>query len=483
MKVTSVEKKKLYIHYIAIFLLMFGFGCIPAIEPVTQYGMRVLGAFLGCFYGWLIGQYIWPSLLALLVVGYYGTGSPLGLLSSAFGNQTIILCYFAFIFAYVIRKCGLLEVIANVLLSMKISSKGPWALAGVMWITTIVAAALISLMVPPIILVWSVFYGIMDKLEIPKQSPYSSVVLIGVVFFSHTGAVVLPYSGVLQMINGMMIAADPMASINILGHIIFWIFINVLLVFVFIAFFKYVVRIKIPFEEIPSDIIKSEKKPMTKTQKFVLGYIVLLCAGLIIPSILPAGSAVKTFMTGLGALGVFMVVNIMMAISIIGDESLQDIGEGFKDGIPWDVCFLLAAALTLAPIVTSAATGLDVIIANLLETAFAGKSTLIFIVIVLWLGSLLTNLINNAACMVLMIPMIAPFCASNSVSFAPICSMLCGILVCGMLLPSGGSGAAIMHGNSEYLKSIDVYKYTILFTVPFLIVMSVLGIPLANILI
>ena len=50
----SVNKNKLYwMHSFISLALMFGFGFLPPIEPITAMGMKVLGAFLGLLYGWM----------------------------------------------------------------------------------------------------------------------------------------------------------------------------------------------------------------------------------------------------------------------------------------------------------------------------------------------------------------------------------------------------------------------------------------------
>ena len=141
------EKSKVYyIHCAVIVLLMTCFGFIPEISPVTHYGMQVLGVFLGCVYGWLIGQYIWPSVLALTVLGFYGSHSPGALYTSAYGNGTLLMILWAFIFAHIMFRSGLLEVIATTILRNKLATKGPWALATVLFVAAAVAHFVVHLL-------------------------------------------------------------------------------------------------------------------------------------------------------------------------------------------------------------------------------------------------------------------------------------------------------------------------------------------------
>ena len=53
---TSVAKKPVsyWVHVVIMFLFMFCFGFLPPFGgDITVYGMKVLGIFIGTFYGWI----------------------------------------------------------------------------------------------------------------------------------------------------------------------------------------------------------------------------------------------------------------------------------------------------------------------------------------------------------------------------------------------------------------------------------------------
>lgn len=69
----SVNKNKLYwMHSFISLALMFGFGFLPPIEPITAMGMKVLGAFLGLLYGLMFIELGWPSLFGVLALSMSG---------------------------------------------------------------------------------------------------------------------------------------------------------------------------------------------------------------------------------------------------------------------------------------------------------------------------------------------------------------------------------------------------------------------------
>ena len=47
----SPKNTAYYIHSLITLVLIFGFGFLPPIEPITPVGMRILGILLGLLYG------------------------------------------------------------------------------------------------------------------------------------------------------------------------------------------------------------------------------------------------------------------------------------------------------------------------------------------------------------------------------------------------------------------------------------------------
>ena len=62
--------KKYYLNSAIVVLLMALFRFIPPIGSMTTLGMTILGIFLGALWGWITCDMIWPSVLALVMLGF-----------------------------------------------------------------------------------------------------------------------------------------------------------------------------------------------------------------------------------------------------------------------------------------------------------------------------------------------------------------------------------------------------------------------------
>ena len=92
-----------YVHSFLCLLIMFGFGQLPPVEPLTALGMRLIGIFLGLLYGWIFIDIVWPSMAGLLALMLVGGMKPLALLNRSFGDPIVVMMFFIFVFCATIN--------------------------------------------------------------------------------------------------------------------------------------------------------------------------------------------------------------------------------------------------------------------------------------------------------------------------------------------------------------------------------------------
>lgn len=78
-----------YVKCMAGIAFLFGFGYLPAIEPITPMGMRILGIFIGAIYLWSVAGVVWPALLAIVAYGMSGYVNMSAAISSGMGNTVV----------------------------------------------------------------------------------------------------------------------------------------------------------------------------------------------------------------------------------------------------------------------------------------------------------------------------------------------------------------------------------------------------------
>ena len=117
-----------WIHVAIVVVLMFGFGKLPAIEPLTPYGMALVGIFLGAIYGWTTSPngLTWVSILAIAALGFTDFGTCGAAMAKVFSADTAALLLFAMLLLGPIMDSGITTVIVAKLLGSKFCKGKPW---------------------------------------------------------------------------------------------------------------------------------------------------------------------------------------------------------------------------------------------------------------------------------------------------------------------------------------------------------------------
>lgn len=102
------------LHSVICLAIMFGFGLLDPVAPLTELGMRLAGIFLGVLYGWILIEIVWPSLAGLLAMMLVGGMTPVQLLNNSFGHPIVQMMFFIFVFCATINHYGLSKFISLV---------------------------------------------------------------------------------------------------------------------------------------------------------------------------------------------------------------------------------------------------------------------------------------------------------------------------------------------------------------------------------
>lgn len=473
MEITNV--KRFYIDVAIILCLMFGFGFLPAIDPITPQGMRVIGLLLGCIYAWTIGSQIWPSLLALFILGFTQGNTVNGVFSAAFGNTTLLMVLFCLIFCYCVEQSGLLSVIANFILSRKFVQKGPWWLAFGFFLASCIASALCGQPAVSLFL-WAIFYDVVDKSGLKPKSPYVAMVIIGITLVGYLGNAIMPFGLFLQIGVGIMTAVNPGFEMNYLAYTVTDLIICAIMVPGLTLAFKLICP-KFEFN-LPKDILENPDLSMNLAQKITLVSVIIVTLILTAPTFLPKGTAIHTFFNNFGIIGAMGGMSVILMVIIIKGKPIGDINEAMKN-MPWGLIFLLSAALTIAEAVTAEGTGVQEALTAVFSPMLGGKTALIFMAIIIFVGCIITNCLNNIVTMTLMIPTSMAFAATYGVSPELIVTIFAIILYQGLVLPSGSILGALLHANNNWLTAKQIYMYATYGELLLALVMSVIAIPIA----
>ena len=144
-----------YAHSLISLLIMFGYGQLTPIPPLTPLGMNLIGIFLGVLYGWIFIDIIWPSMAGLLALMLIGGMKPNELFQTSFGDPLVMMMFFIFVFCATINYYGLSKFISLWFITRKCVAGKPWLFTYTFFLSIMLLGALTSAS-PAVVIGWSI---------------------------------------------------------------------------------------------------------------------------------------------------------------------------------------------------------------------------------------------------------------------------------------------------------------------------------------
>ena len=207
---------------------------------------------------------------------------------------------------------------------------------------------------------------------------------------------------------------------------------------------------------------------LTGVQKTVLLFLFLLVLLLLAPNFLPADFFLTRFLKAIGNTGiVILLVTVMAAIKVEG-KPLLNFKVMVDSGVTWGIVLLLAFVQPLTIAMAAPGSGITDFLMQLLTPFFGESSSITFALFIGFAAVALTQVMNNGAVGVVLMPVIHSFCqASGMAPELPLIMVVMGVHFA-FLTPAASASAALLHGN-EWSDSKAIWK-----TAPAVILMSYL---------
>lgn len=478
------------IHSVIGVAIMFLFRYLPISLPeVTPVGMEIIGIFIGTLYLWTTVDPVWSSLLSIFMVGISNFAPMNQVLQMAFGNPVVIQMLFLMIVMSALVYNHLTVYIGRFFLTLKINNKRPWVFSSMIMIGAMLMSAFVGPFAP-IFLFWPVLYDVFKEIGMKRGEKYPTIMIILVAIGTLIGFPVPPYSGNgLALLSNYSTITENMGSriaINNMAYLTLAMIYGIVAIIVIILFCKFILRPDVSkLQNLDVEMLKRNPlPPLTGNQKFMAGSFVLYICVMLFPSVFPKNPIMQflnqnTYGIALG----YSALVSCVCLDKKNHEPVMPFGKTMQ-GFAWGTFFLCTTAILLGSVLTNEATGISAFLNVILNPIFSNMSLMVFCIMLLVVTLVLTNLCNSLVIGMLMQPVVASFCLANGIDSAPIVSLIIiFVLASASVTPAASPFAAMIHGNKDWLKSGEIYKYTLMFAGIELVLAIVVGLPLANLLI
>jgi len=468
----SKNKVRDWFNAAVIFFFMFGFKYIcPPFGPITEVGVGVLGVFIGAIYGWSTCGVVWPSLLGIVAIGFTGFQTVTESMQYGFSHNNVLTLMFVFPFMYAIEHAGIVKLIAYKLVNLKIGKGRPWVVSFLL----ILAASFISALVNPfvaIFFVWSLFYMVCDLYQIDKGT-YTQYMIAGIAFGATMGCMLFTFAppvmqplGVYAETSGIVINAGAYSIFALIMMLVYYVS--------YILLGKFILKIDLSHYKIEG--VQSDMGQVDTYQKIIIGFLIAFLLIMFWPSFLPGEWQITQVFKALGTKATPAL--LIVILTVLNFTKGVDLVEMFEKGIRWSAIIMTAAVMVIINAVGNSDVGISAWITQLLQPLLGGKSTFIFLLIIVVLPTILTNFGSNVVVGVVFIPIAYNFALAAGLNHIAITAMLVLCTTCALATPAGCATAALLHGNKDWISSTQAAKYGVYLLVIVAFFTLLLGYPL-----
>lgn len=475
------NKTSYYIHTIIMLTILAVFYFfVPAVEPLTPLGIKVLGVFFAMLYGWLFCDVIWPSLLGLVMLAVCGYDTIDNVLLSAFGNSTVILIFLFCAVTAILSAAGVADYIANKLVSLKIVQGRPYTLTFMLLIVMIILNLLLSA-TPAFIMMVPLIKEVATRYGFKPGDVWPMYTILAANWVGCVAYQLLPFKAGPAMVFGSYSELSGITDINYIAYIACVAAMLIATIAIVLLFCRFIVKPDVtPILKNKSDVQNDEK--LTSMQKYVLISFIVLLVAMLLPNIAPADWALTTILKTIGTNGLLLIY-----IALYVFLNFRD-GINFKmimsRDMAWPALSLVASALTIAGAFKDDSTGIIAWIGEIVAPIVEGRSVVLFVGLIILLTTIMTNVANNMATLAIFTPLAYTVGISTGADINMLAVMLCVLMTgaIGLATPPASSTTAYLAGEKEWVPGNSVVKYGVIFCVFNMIIVYVFGFGLGSLL-
>lgn len=467
------------IHFVIMALIPVVFGFLPAPAPITSYGMKVLGVFVGLIYGWTFIDLLIPSLYGAIALALVGYGTVDQVFLAMFNNSTVLLMLFGVSCFAALEQSGAGDWMVSKLLGSKMAKKSPVMVLEIFFFIFWIAQQTG--------LGWFVYFALLPlmgkmflKCGYPKGDKFIALFMCGCLMMIQVSMSLFAIRGWGLMTAGTATALTGVVVSNN-EYMLLTILFSLLLAATYPFFMKLVgcdfsKLATVDINEAFGEALTSDGK-LNQRQTLALASICVFVVILTVASLFSSVPILSWINTKIGCLGLMVLLWVFVVLWKVDGKPILDMRKA-AGSFPWDMLMLIAIALLVSNALTATETGVSAFIGGLLGPIFAGLHPLVFLLTIGAVTIIMTNFTNNIACCFIMLNIVCSMYNNGfpvNVTAAAFVISITSVFIA-YLTPAASMPGALMHAN-EANTPATLYKVVPLQMIYGFIMLAILIVP------
>ena len=478
---TTTNKNSItyWIHIAVFFVLTFGISALPPFAQITEYGMQVLGIFVGLIYAWTFIGFLWPSLVGLFLLGLTAYAADVTTaVALGFGQSLVWQVFFMMLFAEIMNVLGVTEYLGFWLVSRNFCIGRPWLFTFII----LTAAWIIGGLTSPYavaFMLWGVLYKIFEKIGMQKQTGYVTYIIAGIMFCAAMACMVFPfepYPTVIVALCGFAPTDLPFIPWMIVG-----ITTAVALSVIYLALGKFVFRFDLSALANAGDFAAEYRgKKMTADNKIGLAILVIFIGVLVAINLLPKTIPVVALLYKINILGLAIIAIVFTVVWKRKDGTTLTTWPRLMKGVSWEIVIMFAATIPLGAAMESADTGVMASVMTAITPVLNTLSPFAFVAFCVIILGAITQVAHNLVLTMTFTPMLASIAISYGINPILVGFVVVTMFQCATATPAASAQSAAVFANAEWVNQKWAYMSGVAFAIISMFVMICIAYPLGT---
>lgn len=473
-------QKKTYLHIIiAIVIGVVLLNAVPAVNGLSEVGVKVIAVFVPVLYLWLTVGTDWTSWLALALIFMTGIMAPAAVYAGTFGSPLIITVIGMMAFSKVLVDTGVIDTAVKWAMTREIVRNRPYVFMIMIFVVCAVVSVFMDVGAVTLVFI-AVIKVACEQIGYKKGDPFCTALFLGLFWITNAwnGGSPLGHALPIIMMNaatagGYEITFAKWMSIGIPAALIMTV---IAIVFICLIWRPEASK----FKNYDLDAIKKEIKPLTKQGIITIVLLVLVVLYWVLPTIFPSmlPAKIAAVYSTWGTTFPLIIAMALLCIIHIDGKPITTFREMTSTSTV-TVLLFIGAVSVLGSAISSPDTGISACLANILSP-ITSSIPIFAVIIIAFLGCIiLTNFISNTVCMLLFFSLVVPIASAAGQNVSAIIILLCVLACFASLVPSAAITAPFYFGE-QYITVKNSFKSNIMMIIIVWALISFVVFPLCN---
>lgn len=473
MATTLAEKKTdslaVYLLKLVIaFFFIFGFSyVVPTWSTVTELGVKSIGIFIGLIFLFTSGfSLAGASMLGLFAILLTGYKTAPGLISSTIGSSMVFQLMLMYAIIFGVNKTGAGEVVAKWLISRKFTKGKPLAFTLMFFIACAVCGAFIGV-TGTVLFTYAIIDATAASLGYDKSSRWYKLMLLGTFTVSSVGSAALPFKGIALLIFGAMNSGFQGSGIDVTfgGYLVASIIFAIIYAVAYSLCMKTIFRADMSklknFD--PATMENLQNIRFNREQLYICLAFLIAILYTVVMMIIPKSAAIYEKLNSITfALWLMFIIAILSFIRI-DKKPFFSPERCLTGGVTWGIVLAVCVFSLVGGMLSDDQSGIKAWLTQVLNPIFGNMAFPFFMLIMIFVTTLITNFFSNTATGLIIASISSPFIISYSQSIGISPTGVCVALVLAAnfaFLTMAASGTAPLFLGHESINKDNKFVWT-----------------------